>query len=365
MSNDASYRDPALVRKLTNALAHTAEGLGDRSIMHVCGTHEHEISRHALRQLLPPNIRLIAGPGCPVCITPASVIATAIAIAQHDDRPILCTYGDMVRVPIAGGSLFSIRGEGADVRVIYSIRDAVKLAKDNPERRVVFFSVGFETTAAPVAAMLHTGIPDNLLIYCCHRYVPTAVRILCELDPAAIDGFLLPGHASVITGTGPYEFLATEYQRASAIAGFEPADVLAAMLAIAKQLKTGVFEVTNSYPRAVRDSGNVRARELIKEVFEPFDGAWRGIGVLPGTGLRPREHYRAHDALAHYDMEEVPAEDIMPGCICHHVLMGRNEPSDCKLFGRACTPDNPQGPCMVSVEGTCRAHFLYPEASDV
>jgi hydrogenase expression/formation protein HypD len=355
-----------VVAELKTALDETARRITRPvAVMHVCGTHEHEIGRYALRQLLPENVRLIAGPGCPVCITPASVIATAIALAEHSSHPLLCTYGDMVRVPIDGGSLLDARGRGADIRVIYGIRDAAKLAFDHPDRQVVFFSVGFETTAAPVAALLKSGLPQNLSIYCCHRYVPAALRVLCEQDISAVDGFLLPGHASVITGIEPYRFLPCEYGRASAVAGFEPAEILSGMLAILRQIASGTPKVENCYPRAVRDNGNIVARALIEDVFRPCDAAWRGIGILPGTGLELGESYQFLDSLTRFGIAEVPAVDIMPGCICHLVFLGKNEPTDCPLFGLACTPENPQGPCMVSAEGTCRARFLYPEGSHV
>ena len=359
------FRNRAVVEELTSAIHDTANGLGDIAVMHVCGTHEHEIRRHALRQLLPENVRLIAGPGCPVCITPASVIATAIAIATIEDHPIVCTYGDMVRVPIEEGSLLDTRGKGADIRIIYGIRDAVILAQDNPDHRVVFFSVGFETTAAPVAALLAAGIPDNLLIFSCHRYVPTAVRALCMQDPTGVDGFLLPGHASVITGTEPYRFLARDFGRASAVAGFEPVDILLGMLSILRQKRNNAPTVANCYPRAVRDEGNRTAQDLLRRVFRIEDASWRGIGVLPETGFALAGDYRRLDAPEYYGIDEVSARDIMPGCICHLVLMGRKSPADCPLFGAACRPENPQGPCMVSGEGTCRAHYLYPEVDDV
>ena len=369
------FRNRKTVRELTAALHETSQGLEHKKIMHVCGTHEHEIGRWGLRQLLPDNISLIAGPGCPVCITPASTIATAVGLALHPDKPILCTYGDMVRVPASSPrsspnmsgtwSILDSRKKGADVRVVYSIHEAVKLAEDNPSRRIIFFSVGFETTAAPVAAILQAGLPDNMLIYCCHRYVPAAVEVLTAGDDGAIAGYLLPGHASVITGTVPYEFLPKQFNRAAALAGFEPVDILAALLSIVRQLKSGQLMVDNCYKRAVRDTGNRKAQELLDEVFQRVDASWRGIGVLPQTGFELKENYRKYDALAYYNMEEIPAEDIMPGCICHLVLTGQCTPDECKLFGKACSPLNPQGPCMVSNEGTCRAHYLYPEEIDV
>jgi hydrogenase expression/formation protein HypD len=272
----------------------------------------------------------------------------------------------MVRVPTSSsrserGSILDSRGKGADVRVVYSIREALKLAVDNPSRKIIFFSVGFETTAAPVAAIIQSGLPDNFLMYCCHRYVPAAVEALTAGDDGAIAGYLLPGHASVITGTAPYEFLPKRFNRAAALAGFEPVDILSALLSIVQQIRKGQPEVDNCYKRAVRNTGNRKAQELLFEVFDLVDASWRGIGMLPGTGFELQKKFRHLDALAHYHMEEIEAEDILPGCICHLVLTGQCTPDECKLFGKACTPLNPQGPCMVSNEGTCRAHYLYPE----
>ncbi|MFC1693798.1 hydrogenase formation protein HypD [Candidatus Latescibacterota bacterium] len=361
---DKPYRNKRIVQEISSALEKEADGLNMHKIMHVCGTHEHEIVRYGLRQFLPENIKLIAGPGCPVCITPASVIATAIDLALHKDKPIFCTYGDMVRVPISGGSILDSRGQGADVHVVYSILDAVKLASENPDRRMIFFSVGFETTAAPVAAVLKSELPQNFLIYCCHRYVPPAVEALTAIDEGSVSGYLLPGHASVITGTEPYEFLPKRYNRAAALAGFEPVDILAALLSIVHQIKSGKHIVANCYTRAVRNTGNKKAQAILSEVFLPTDAAWRGIGILPETGLELKDEYKRLNALDHYEMEETPAEDVMQGCKCHLILTGRLIPGDCSLFGKACTPVNPQGPCMVGSEGTCRAHYLYPEDSD-
>jgi hydrogenase expression/formation protein HypD len=351
----------SVVRSLADAVYEAAADLDDLWVMHVCGTHEHEMRRHALRQLLPANVHLVAGPGCPVCITPASVIATAIAIALRPERPILCTYGDMARVPIDRGSLFESRRDGADVRIIYSIRDTLAVAQENPERPVVFFSVGFETTAAPVAAMLRSGVPDNFFVYACHRYVPPAVRVLAASDSDGMHGFLLPGHASVITGEEPYRFLPDEFGKASAIAGFEPADILAGMLSILRQVHENRPAVANCYPRAVRPEGNRNAQAAIEDVFRRSDAPWRGIGTLPGTGLVLNDRFSNLDALARFGMAEVPASDILPGCICHLIMLGKHAPDECPHFGTSCTPEHPHGPCMVSTEGTCRAHYLYPE----
>ncbi len=362
---DNPYQNRKIVKELTSALHEAAKGLELQKIMHVCGTHEHEISRYGLRQLLPDNLKLIAGPGCPVCITPASVIATAIELTTKTDNPILCTYGDMVRVPTSAGSILDSRGQGADIRVVYGIREAVTLALENPDRHIIFFSVGFETTAAPVASVIKAGLPENFLIYSCHRYVPAAVEVLTSIDDGNIAGYLLPGHASVITGTGPYEFLHKRFNRAAALAGFEPVDILTGLLSIVRQIKKGKPIVDNCYKRAIRDTGNEKAQKILSDVFYLTDAFWRGIGRLSGTGFELRKKYKHKDALSFYKMKEVPAEDILPGCNCHLIMLGKCTPDECKLFGKSCTPLNPRGPCMVSTEGTCRAHYLYPEEADV
>jgi hydrogenase expression/formation protein HypD len=353
------------VRELAAALRRETEGLPPLAVMHVCGTHEHEIGRHALRQLLPPHFKLVAGPGCPVCITPASAIATAIELARHPSRPIVCAYGDIVRTPIQRGSLLDTRGEGADVRVVYDLREPAALARQHPDRRVVFFSIGFETTAAPVAAMLQGELADNFLIYACHRYVPTAVEALAALPDSAIAGYLLPGHASVISGQIAYEFLPKKFGQPAAVAGFEPEEILAGLLSLARQIRRKAPAVANCYRRVVRPEGNKRAQEILFSVFELSDAGWRGIGVLPNTGLALRQPYRRWDALAALGVAEATGvEDVMPGCQCHLVMVGRRRPEECGLFARACTPDHPRGPCMVGGEGACRAHYLYPEDAD-
>jgi len=358
---DALYRSKNLVAELAGALTQAAENQPPMQIMHVCGTHEHEIGRHALRQLFPTNLRLIAGPGCPVCITPASAIVTAMHLAELPGNPILCTYGDIVHVPTRSGSLIEARGRGADIRLIYGPREALRLALENSNRPVIFFSVGFETTAAPVAGLLLSPLPKNFFIYTCHRYVPAAVEALASQDEGQIAGYLLPGHASVITGTVAYEFLPSRFGKAAAVAGFEPVDMLSAILSLVRQLKEGRPMVANCYPRAVAAMGNQKAQELLNRVFEINDAAWRGIGVLPKTGFALRKEFDAHNALVHFGLGEIPAEDLMPGCSCHLIMTGRRQPQECPLFGKKCTPDNPQGPCMVGGEGTCRARYLYPE----
>lgn len=362
---DTPHRDKNLVRRLAAALKDAAAGLPSMKMMHVCGTHEHEVGRHALRQLLPENVELVAGPGCPVCITPAKAIATGMALALHASRPIFCAYGDVVRVPIDTGHLLATRGQGAEIRLIYGPRDAVRLACANPNRPVVFFSIGFETTAAAVAAMLLGEAPRNLFLYCTHRYVPTAVEGLAGMLDSDISGYLLPGHASVITGSSAYTFLPERYHVAAAVAGFEPVDILVGILSLVRQIRMGHVEVANCYPRVVREEGNLLAQKAIHTVFTLGDGAWRGIGVFPNSALVLRKTYQAYDALLHFGIPEVPAEDVMPGCLCHLIMIGRRKPFDCAFFRNACTPNHPRGPCMVGSEGTCRSHFLYSEGYDV
>lgn len=358
-------RKREVVGELTAALRREMDGLPPTSVMHVCGTHEHEIGRHAIRQLLPRNFKLVAGPGCPVCITPASAIATAMELARHSERPILCAYGDIVRTPIQRGSLFDLRGEGCDVRVVYDLREPAAIARQHPERKVVFFSIGFETTAAPVAVMLQGELPSNFFIFTCHRYVPPAVEALASFDDGEIAGYLLPGHASVITGQAAYEFLPQKYGKPAAVAGFDAAEILAGLVSLARQIRQRRPQVANCYPQIVRPKGNVRAQEMIRAVFASADGAWRGIGILPGTALVLRRPFTRYDALRAFGISEAEGvEDVMPGCQCHLIMVGRRLPEQCDLFGKRCTPENPMGPCMVGGEGACRAHYLYPEVLD-
>jgi hydrogenase expression/formation protein HypD len=358
------YSSRELVAELGGALQAAAVGLPAVKIMHVCGTHEHEIGRYALRQLLPGNVRLIAGPGCPVCITPAAAIATAIKLATLSPTPIMCAYGDIVRVPTPAGSLGEAKTRGADLRLVYGPRDALRIAREHPDRQVVFFSVGFETTAAPVASLITAGLPENLSLYCCHRYVPAAVEVLAADEQNEVAGFLLPGHAAVISGAAAYDFLPARFGQPAAVAGFEPVDILAALVSIVRQIKSGAPSVANCYPRAVSAQGNTKAQAALAEAFDRTDADWRGIGSLPRTGFGLREKYLRWDALARFGVDAEAAEDLMPGCSCHLIMLGRKEPEDCPLFRKACTPESPRGPCMVGGEGTCRARYLYPDSHE-
>ena len=330
------------------------------TLMHVCGTHEHAIARAGIRALLPEGVRLVAGPGCPVCVCPARDVDLAIAAARRQGT-VLATFGDMMRVPATEGSLESARADGADVRVVYSPADAVDLAREHLGRTVILMAVGFETTAAPIAASLAADPPDNFLVIPSLRLIPPALRFLLARGAGAIDGFILPGHASVVIGRTGYRFLEEEYRVASVIAGFEPVDILQGVRSLLSRISNGESgPVLNEYRRVVREDGNPKAREAIDRCFAPADAAWRGIGVIPVSGLALREPYERRDAVRALGLEAArDAVDVRPGCLCHRVILGEVEPEECALFARTCTPRSPFGPCMVSSEGTCRARYTY------
>jgi hydrogenase expression/formation protein HypD len=353
------FRDPSLAR----AIGRQIRGVRlDRPLvlMHVCGTHEHTIARASLRALLPEGVRLIAGPGCPVCVCPARDIDRALDAAKRENV-IIATFGDMVRVPSSESSFESAKAEGCDVRVVYSPMDAAVLARRNPEKEIVFMAVGFETTAAPIAACLADDPPPNFSIVPSMRLVPPALRFLISRSAGAIDGFILPGHVSAIIGRSGYAFIEKEYGIPAVIAGFEAIDVLRAVSELLAQIVGGARgTVENQYGRVVREGGNERAQETIARFFEEADVPWRGIGTIPKSGLMLRKGYERLDAAVRLDLPEpIGAVDVRDGCRCHLVILGEAEPETCPLFGRGCSPRSPYGPCMVSSEGTCRARFEY------
>lgn len=330
------------------------------AIMEVCGTHTVAIAKSGIRQLLPPEIKLISGPGCPVCVTDASDLDAMLYLAGQPGV-ITATFGDMIRVPGSQTSLQEARGRGADVRVVYSPLDAVSLARENPTRPVVFLAVGFETTAPTVAVAVETawreGI-ENFSIYCAHKLVPPAMRALLD-DPAnQVDGFLNPGHVCTILGTRPFEFVAQEYHRPCVVTGFEPADILEAILMILRQHQSGDWQVAIQYQRAVKPEGNPVALAYLDKYFAPNDADWRGLGTIPASGLGLREEYQHLDARRRFAIPQEPSRPI-PGCACGEILKGRLSPLECPLFGKACTPARPVGPCMVSTEGSCAAYYRY------
>jgi hydrogenase expression/formation protein HypD len=330
-------------------------------IMEVCGTHTVSIRRAGLRSLLPENVRLLSGPGCPVCVTPAGYIDLALSLLDQPDL-VVATFGDMLKVPGASGSSLSSRMGSGRLRILYSPAELPALARAGA-RPVVFLGVGFETTAPTVAAaFLQAAREDirNLYLFAAFKTVPPALRALLADPESRLDGFLLPGHVSAILGLEPYRFLEQPGGLPGAVTGFEPLDLLRGILDLLRQIAAGTHRIENSYPRVVRPRGNPRAREVLAELLEPEDALWRGLGPIPASGLRLRQPFRALDASARFDLPPVWNSEP-PGCGCARVLLGRLEPEACPLFGRSCTPESPIGPCMVSSEGSCAAAFRYGE----
>jgi hydrogenase expression/formation protein HypD len=339
-----------------------AEARPDLTFMEVCGTHTMSIARYGLRELLPEGMRLVSGPGCPVCVTAMADLDRVLALARLPEVT-LATFGDLIRVPASRTTLAAARAAGADVRVVYSARDAVQIAADEPDRQVVFAGIGFETTAPTIAASLlearARGLA-NFSVLSMHKTMPLPLKALLELGETPINGFLLPGHVSVITGTACYEFLARDYGVAGVVAGFEPHDVLRALLRLVRQTRPAI-EI--DYGRVVRPEGNVVAQRLMEQVFAPGDADWRGLGVIPGSGLTLRPEYADADAALRFAVTvEPPLEPA--GCRCGEVLRGVTDPAACALFGARCTPEDPVGACMVSSEGACAARYRYRGIDD-
>ena len=328
--------------------------------MEVCGTHTMSIFRHGIRSVLPESISLLSGPGCPVCVTDQSEIDAFIQMARIPNVTI-ATFGDLIRVPGSGSSLERERAEGRDVRVVYSPMDALEIARTHKDRQVVFLGVGFETTAPTVAATLMTAAAekrDNFLIFSAHKRVTPALRVLLETENIGIDGFLLPGHVSVIIGTDAYQPVFDRHPIPCVVAGFEPVDILAAVHQIIGQIVSGNPQIANAYVRAVTAEGNPKALQLMAQMFEPVDACWRGMGMIPQSGLGIRSAYENHDALKVLDIELETVPEPR-GCACGEIITGLKTPLECPLFRKRCSPVNPIGPCMVSSEGTCAAYYRY------
>jgi len=354
------FRDPRLLDALFAAIRSEAALLGRRSsFMEVCGTHTHAIAEAGLRRRLAPQVRLISGPGCPVCVTPVEYLDRAIALGRLPGVR-LATFGDLFRVPSSRGSLETAAAEGLRVEVVYSPRDALALASAHPEERVVFLAVGFETTAPAIAATLaeadRLGM-RNFYVLSGHKVVPPPLRLLASDPGLALDGLLLPGHVSVLTGWGIFEFLATEFGLPSAVVGFTPADILLGVLELVRQRRKGEARVTNLYGRAVRREENAEARRLMGRYFTPVDSEWRGMGVISESGLALRPEWAERDAGLWPVTVPEPMEPA--GCRCGEVLKGAISPPECPLFAAACDPDSPVGACMVSSEGTCAAWYRH------
>ncbi len=328
--------------------------------MEVCGTHTVSLFRHGIRSLLPPAVTLVSGPGCPVCVTDQGQVDAFVALSR-EPNVILATFGDLVRVPGSGSSLSAERARGRDVRVVYSASDAVALARANPDKRVVFPAVGFETTAPTTAAALLAARAEglsNFFLFSAHKLVPPALSALLESPGFAVDGFLLPGHVCVVTGADAFRPLAAQYRVPCVAAGFEPVDMLLAILLLVRQANEKRHEVENAYPRAVSNNGNPTARAVMERVFAPRDEPWRGLGNIPLSGLALSAEFSAHDAERAFSISARPAPPP-PGCLCGAVLTGAITPPRCPLFRKTCTPSDPVGPCMVSSEGTCAAFYKY------
>ena len=358
IKHSEEYREPELARQLVAAIRRTSRQ--PVRLMEVCGTHTMSIFRHGIRDVLPQTINLLSGPGCPVCVTSQQEIDTFIAYARQEDT-VVATFGDLLRVPGTDSSLQKEKAEGRDIRVVYSAFDAVKMAAEQRGQRVVFLGVGFETTAPTIAASIlaarDMGL-DNFHVVSAHKTVPNALEALMANDAVAISGFLLPGHVSVILGLNAYRPFFDRYQVPAVVAGFEPTDILEAIRRLVEQVEKGRPQLDNAYPRAVSDTGNAKARAVLDQVFEPVDANWRGIGILPASGLAIRDSLGQFDALRQVPVEVAEAREPA-GCGCGEILTGAKIPPECKLYRKACTPENPVGPCMVSSEGTCAAYYRY------
>lgn len=354
----SEYRDANLVRGVIDEISRTATH--PWTIMEICGGQTHAIIRHGIDQLLPPVIEFVHGPGCPVCVTPLELIDKALAIANQPDV-IFASYGDMLRVPGSGRDLFSVKAMGGDVRVVYSPLDAVKMAQENPAKQVVFFAIGFETTApANVMSVLQARALEltNYSILVSHARVPPAIHAILGTPTNRVQGFLLAGHVCAVMGYWEYPPLADRYNVPMAVTGFEPLDIVQGILANVQQLEAGKKDVENAYPRAVTFEGNQPAQKVINQVFMECDRKWRGIGTIPMSGWCLRPEFDAYNAEMRFDIGEIHTQES-PLCIAGLILQGLKKPHDCTAFGTQCTPEHPLGATMVSSEGTCAAYYQY------
>lgn len=368
------FRDGDVARKIADRLAIEARGDRQYSFMEFCGGHTHAISRYGVSELLPTNVRMIHGPGCPVCVLPIGRVDMAIKLALEHDV-IVCTYGDTMRVPASDSlSLTKAKARGGDIRMVYSAADALTVARDNPTRQVVFFAIGFETTTPPTALAILRAQREglkNFSVLCCHVLTPSAITHILEspevrqYGTVPIDGFIGPAHVSIVIGAAPYEHFAEEYRKPVVIAGFEPLDVMQAILMLVRQVNDGRAHVENEFTRAVDRDGNLAAQQKVSEVFELRPSfAWRGLGEVPYSALKIRPTFAEFDAERRFDVGYKPVADNK-ACECGAILRGVKKPTDCKIFGTVCTPENPVGSCMVSSEGACAAHYAYGRFKDI
>ena len=359
MQTSQPFSDPDLARGLLKRLERSLTR--PFTFMEVCGTHTVALFRTGLVSLLPEGLTHLSGPGCPVCVTHDREIAAAISLADRADI-ILATFGDLMRVPDPEGrTLKTAKAQGAHIAVLYSPLEALDLARQHPGKQVVFLGVGFETTAPTVAATILAARAQNIrnfMVLSCHKLVPPALRLLLQSPACAVDGFLLPGHVSTILGLEPYNFIAAEFKRPAVIGGFEATDLLQALIALVEEAAAPAPHVLNEYARGVSPAGNPKAREIMQTVFAPADARWRGLGLIPNSGLAIRPEFAEFDAAARLALT-LPEGKTIPGCRCGEILSGQMPPPDCPLFGTACTPARPIGPCMVSTEGSCAAYYNY------
>jgi hydrogenase expression/formation protein HypD len=368
------FRDGAVAQKIAARLKEEADPRRSYAFMEFCGGHTHAISRYGVTELLPANVRMIHGPGCPVCVLPIGRIDLAIRLALQRGA-IVCTYGDTMRVPASDGlSLMKAKARGGDIRMVYSAADALRIARENPCREVVFFAIGFETTTPPTALAIAQAQRESLAnfsVLCCHVLTPSAITHILQspevrqFGTVPIDGFIGPAHVSIVIGSAPYEHFAQEYRKPVVIAGFEPLDVIQAVLMLVRQVNEGRTEVENEFTRAVTREGNAAAQKLVTEIFElrtRFE--WRGLGEVPYSALRIRAAYAQFDAERRFELDYTPVADNK-ACECGAILRGVKKPTDCKIFGTVCTPENPVGSCMVSSEGACAAHYAYGRFRDI
>jgi hydrogenase expression/formation protein HypD len=353
------FRDKALVEGLIKEIRKVSRK--DIALMEVCGGHTMAIHKFGIPAMLPENIRLLSGPGCPVCVTDKKYIDIAVHLSRMPDV-IITTYGDLIRVPGSQGTLDLSKSEGNDVRIVYSSIDALQIARENPSKKVVFLGIGFETTAPGTAVAISNAYKEglkNFYVHCSHKIMPPAMEALIT-EGVRIDGYICPGHVSAITGSGIYDFIPDRFKLGCVIAGFEPTDILQSILMLVKQIENNDTKVEIAYKRAVKPEGNLIAKAILTEVFELGDDWWRGFGVIPQSGLKIRQKYAAHNVEGNFDIT-VPEPAADKGCVCGEILKGLKKPVDCKLFRKVCTPENPIGACMVSNEGACAAFFRYGE----
>ena len=354
------FRDPKVAKALASEIAKNAVGLPEIKLMEVCGSHTMAIARYGLRKLLPDNIQLISGPGCPVCVTSNRYLDKAIAISRLPQVTIT-TFGDMMRVPGSTSSLEKERSKGSDIRIVYSTMDAIQFAYNNPQRQVVFLGVGFETTAPTIAASIIQASEreiKNYSVLCAHKTMPKPMEAIAAGDKVDLQGFICPAHVSTIIGSKPYQFLSETYGKACVIAGFEPLDILESVNMLIGQIKKSKPAVEIQYSRVMTVDGNPAALKIMDDVFDVSDAEWRGLGKIPGSGLKIKKIFRQLDADLIYDLDVEPTLEET-GCICGEVMQGISSPTDCPLFASVCTPEDPVGACMVSSEGSCAASFKY------